>query len=212
MKQILSNRFVLVLLLAGMLSNTNAQMHKAANKLIPLELADRRGGPVSRIITGIDASVNIAVTSGIKYQNACQDNDAGKYKGEFIWYDANNETGKFLLQMVSQLNAVEQDKASFFAQSGFDMKKAKTEDFAGGTLCIIEESKPCVNEISGPTGKTEYISHARYFGFTGSTMIKIDFYSKVKSETVKSTIAKIMEEARKFDFSIFKTAMIQESE
>ncbi len=210
---IYSLKYILFFTAAFMFITTlKAQSTKALNVLIPMSIVDKTINPINKSIGGIGASVNITVNSGIKYLDGCSEDNVGSYKGEFNWYDANDETGKFLLQMVKQPANIEQQKKTFFGQSVFDLNKSKIEDFAGGTLRYIAESKPCVNEITGSTGKTEYITQAKFFAFNGNTMIKIDLSSKIKIETIKTTIAKIVDEAKKFDFAVYKTTTIAEQE
>lgn len=52
----------------------------------------------------------------------------------------------------------------------------------------------------------------KFFAFVGNILIKIDISSKIKIETVKSTIAKIVEEAKKFNFATYKSTVAQEQE
>jgi len=208
----LSLKSILLLFTALLYTASYAQNTKALNVLIPMSIADKRGGPISKSVGGIDAMVNITVNCGIQYLDGCSDEAAGTYKGEFNWYDSNNETGKFLFDMVKQPANIEQEKKRFFEQGSFELSKAKMEEVAGGQLYYITESTPCVNEMTGATGKTGYFTQAKFYAFSGNLIIKIDFTSKIKPETVKTTIAKLVEEAKKFDFAVYKTTVIQESE
>jgi hypothetical protein len=186
-----------------------AQTDQAFDKLYPKSLADERK-PVGKMITGIGAGVNITIISGIKHLEACSDADFGTYKIELIWYDANDEIGKYMLNIMKDLKTNMQDRKSFFNTSTFDLKSAKQEDWEGGQLKYIANIKDCINSITGPTGKKEFTTKLKYFGLFENTTVKIDFDSKMKPETAKLHISKILEEVRGFDYSKYKNVSLNE--
>ncbi len=205
-------RFLLVMLFVSIINmHTKAQTTKALNQLIPMEIVDKRGS-IHKLVSGMEFNVHTDITVPVKYLDGCSEDSFGSLIIELNWYDASDETGKFMLQSMKDLNVIEQDKQSFFAQSDFDVDKAKSEDFAGGALLYTTSSKACVNEITGPTGITEYFTDAKCFVFTGTTIMKIEITSKIKPETVKTILSKIVEEAKKFDFSVYKTTVTDEEE
>ena len=75
--------------------------------------------------------------------------------------------------------------------------KGPYNDLAGGSLVIQGKSAECINTISGPTGRTEYSTNAKFFIYTGSALAKISFTGKVKSETVTNFISNAAEQIKK---------------
>jgi hypothetical protein len=180
------------------------QVTNALNQLIPMEIVDERGG-IHKTIGGIGFNVRVTIIAGVKYLDGCSDESYGSLNVEIIWYDANDETGKYTLQMMKDLGAANQEKQSFLGQ-------VDIQEFAGGNMVLSSSNKACVNEITGPTGKLEYYTDAKYFCFNGTTTVKISLSSKIKPETVKTILAKVVEEAGKFDYSIYKTTVADEKE
>lgn len=183
-----------------------AQVVKALNQLVPMDLVDQRSS-VNKTVGGIGSSVNVTITAGIKYLDACSNEESfGELKIEVTWHNANDETGKYMLKMIKEMNVADQDKKSFL-NSG---TAGKIEDFARGTLKISTETKACVNEITGPTGKTEYSTEARFFSFNENRILKITLLDKIKPETAKNIISKIASEVAKFDFSVYSNTIADE--
>lgn len=200
-----------VLTLSVIHHTVNAQVTKSINQLIPMESVDKRGG-IHKIVGGLGFSVHVTIFAGIKNTGACSEADFGKLDAELIWYDLNDETGKFLVQTLEQLGGIEQEKEGFFNQeTGYD-GNMKTESLGSGMLKYGGTTKACVNELTGSTGDLEYMTYARYFEFTGTTIIKIKLHAGLKPETVKSMLSKMAEEIKKFDFAIYKTAEADEKE
>ncbi len=180
------------------------QVTNALNQLIPMEIVDERDG-IRKTVGGIGFNVRVTINAGIKFLDGCSDESYGSLGIEIIWYDANDETGKYTLQMMKDLGAEKQDRQSFLGQG-------EIQEFAGGNIVLSSSNKACVNEITGPTGKIEYYTDAKYFSFNGTTTVKISLSSKIKPETVKAILVKIVEEAGKFDYSIYKTTVADEKE
>jgi len=107
---------------------------------------------------------------------------------------------------MKDMNVAEQDKKSFLNAGN----AGKTEDFARGILKISTETKACVNEITGPTGKTEYSTEARFFSFNENRILKITLLDKIKPESAKNIISKIAGEVAKFDFSVYSNTIADE--
>ena len=133
------------------------QVTNALNQLIPMEIVDERGG-IHKTVGGIGFNVRVSINAGIKFLDGCSDESYGSLGVEIIWYDANDETGKYTLQMMKDLGAVKQDRQSFLGQGDI-------QEFAGGNIVLSSSNKACVNEITGPTGKIEYYTDAKYFSF-----------------------------------------------
>jgi hypothetical protein len=179
-----------------------AQVTKPLNVIVPGYIIDERG-KLHKSIGGMDFNVRITIDAGVKYLDGCSNESFGELHTEIIWYNANDETGRVMLQMMKDLNAVEQDKQSFLGAGSI-------REFAGGSLILTSSEKACVNEITGPTGKTEYNTDARYFAFNGFTTTKISISSKIKPETVQSILSYMVEQIAKTDFSIYKTTIVDE--
>ncbi len=198
--------FLTLLLVISAGIKIQAQVTKALNQLVPMDLVDQRSS-VNKTVGGIGSSVNVTITAGIKYLDACSNEVSfGELKIEVTWHNANDETGKFTLQMMKDMKVADQDKKSFLN----DGNAGKTEDFARGTLKIWTETKACVNEITGPTGKTEYSTEARFFSFNENRILKITLLDKIKPETAKNIISKIADNVAKFDFSVYSNTITDE--
>jgi hypothetical protein len=197
--------FLTVFLFIVFCYNSKAQVTKALNQLIPMDLVDERS-ETYKTVMGIGSGVNISIVAGIKYIDACSNADFGNLKVEITWHNANDETGKYMLQMMKEMNVAEQDKKNFLNTGS----AGKIEDFSGGTLKIYSDNKACVNEITGSTGKVEHSTEARYFSFKGSTILKITFLNKIKPETAKNIISKIADDVAKFDFSVYSNTIVDE--
>jgi hypothetical protein len=196
--------FTLLLVVAAGIK-IQAQVTKALNQLVPMDLVDQRS-EVHKTVGGMGSGVNITIIAGIKYIDACSDADYGNLKVEITWHNANDETGKYMLQMMKEMNVAEEDKKSFLNAGN----AGKTEDFARGTLKISTETKACVNEITGVTGKTEYSTEARFFSFNENRILKITLLDKIKPETAKNIISKIAGEVAKFDFAVYCNTIADE--
>ena len=105
--------------------------------------------------------------------------------------------------MIKMLKADEQQKQSFLGKGPYN-------DLAGGSVVIQTKSAECVNTISGATGRTEHYTNAKFFIYTGSALVKINFNGKVKSETVTNFIANAAGQIKKFNFGVYKNITANE--
>ncbi len=95
--------FTLLLVIAAGIK-IQAQVTKALNQLVPIDLVDQRSS-VNKTVGGIGSSVNISIVAGIKYLDACSNEESfGDLKIEVTWHNANDETGKYMLQMMKDMN------------------------------------------------------------------------------------------------------------
>jgi hypothetical protein len=194
-----SLKMLLVLFCISMLySSLKAQTTKELNQILPMDLKDKRAD-IYKTIDGMGFMVRADIHFPIQNIDACDPQvDYGELNLELIWYDLSDETAKYMLDMRKQLGGIDEEKQNFLG-------KGDTEDFAGGSLRLNSGTKACINEITGSTGKIGYQTDAFYYCFTGTTFIKLSISSAIKPETIKSTINKIVEETRKFDFSVYKS-------
>lgn len=182
--------------------NIKAQETKLLNQLLPMDMIDKSES-IHKIVGGMGFMVHSDIQTAIKSINSCAAGTYGTLNIELNWYDLNDETAKFTINTMKQLDGVEQEKQNFF-------ENVVTEDFAGGSIIITTKSKPCVNEITGPTGETDHNTSVKYYEFTGSTFIKIAMSAYIKPEIAKSIITKVVEEVKKFDFSVYKNTIADE--
>lgn len=161
---------------------------------------------------GIESFANISLIASINDYDACSDNSVSSkgLKVSIAWYNTNDETGSFMLSTLKNLDGINQDMNSFKNESGFDVSKAKETTIEGGKLWIISTQKECVNEITGPTGKTEYQTQLRCFLFNGVYTLKIDLHGLSKPEKMNEMMYYIINEASKFDFSTLKNVVMAE--
>jgi hypothetical protein len=186
----------------------DAQDIAAFNQFIPGNLIDSRSS-ISKNILGVGPYLQAHIGAGIKNSDACSEADYGRLQIEFFWYNPEDEGGKMMLQMMKDMNGVQGQKDDFFDQSSFENDQAQSEELAGGTLRYVSTENPCINTISGATGKTAYATKALFFAFTGNLIIKINLSAGIRVETARSLIIQIAEKAGKFDFSIYKTTVAQ---
>ena len=192
----------LTLCLVSLLFKTQAQLTNDLNKLLPVDLVDSRS-EIFRSVTGMDFMVRIFLTEGIKNIDACSNSDYGKLSIEIDSYDPNTELGKSQIDMIKMMKADEQQKQVFLGKGPYT-------DLAGGALVLQSKSAECINTISGATGRTEYSTNAKFFIYTGSTLVKISFSGKVKSETVTNFISNAAEQIKKFNFGVYKNVTANE--
>lgn len=188
-----------------------AQDNKEIDKLIPYDYVNQTFKKPMKMIMGIGSSVNINIVADLDDTDACQPNSISTsgLKMDIAWYNTNDETGKMMLSMLKDLGAVEQNMEAFKAESGFEISEAKEEDLSGGKLWTISTQKPCINEITGPTGQTQYNTHLRYFLFNGTTIVKIEIEFLGKPDIAKEMLGKIITNLGKFDFSLYKNVISQ---
>ncbi len=206
-------RVFLYLLVTGLLSLSGfAQPTKSIELLIPMSDVNQKISKVRKQIMGIESFVNVGIIADINDYNACSDESisAGGVSLKISWYNTNDETGKYMVSTLKDLNGINQEMNSFKNESGFNVNEAKEEDYQGGKLWIITKQKECVNEITGPTGKTEYFTHLRFFVFNGTAMIKIELKGFSKSVKMKEMLGKMIQEANKFDYSTLTNIVVTE--
>lgn len=145
-----------------------AQISKPLDKIIHSDIIDART-IIRKSIGAIGATVSITMDVGVKYLDGCSDGNYGNLNVEIVWYNLQDETGKFLIGMMKQLNTVELDKAAFLK----GVEQGKRVEFSKGTLLLAISNNECINEITGGTGKIEYSSEAKYFSFSKNTMVKL---------------------------------------
>ncbi len=197
---------IIPLLLIGLV--TTAQSLSAFNEFVPAGMVDARSG-ISKNVLGMGAYAQVAINAGVKQTEGCSDSDYGRLQIEFFWYNDADEGGKMMLKMMKDMNGAEAQKNDFLGRESGDDHQTISEELAGGTLRYNTSAKPCINTISGATGKTEYSTKAKYFAFTGNLVIKTELSAKIKPETAKSLIEHIASRAKDFNFSAYKTIVAQ---
>jgi len=195
--------FCLFMLMA--VTGTSAQSLSAADKLIPWDYVSQSLRKANKTVMGMESSVNLSIVAALTENNACGKvaND-GRLDVNIHWFNASDETGAFMLQMMKDMNGVGQEKDNFQMKGKSGAGEVKTEEWSGGTLWYEENQRACVNEISGPTGITEVSTHARFFQFNGAAIIKIEVGGMNNVATTKEIIAKTLELINGFDFSVLK--------
>ncbi|NTW24124.1 MAG: hypothetical protein HGA37_05445 [Lentimicrobium sp.] len=204
--------FVICLLMPlifnGFLNSGYAQTKGLTDGLVPWDYVNQTVRKVSKQVMGIESSVNVNIVVPLNEYNGCQE-DAfdGRMDADIRWYNTGDETGSIMLKMLKDMDGIAQDMESFKNKSGFEVSEAKEEDFAGGTLWMIDSNKPCINEITGPTGKTVYNTHIRYFLFTGTTIVKIEIQGLNNPGKTKEILTKTLGLINDFDFSALKSSV-----
>ncbi|MBK6347090.1 MAG: hypothetical protein IPF68_14390 [Bacteroidales bacterium] len=198
--------FLSLLMLMSVYS-ISAQSLSAADKLIPWDYVSQGTRKPGKTVMGIESSVNLSIVAALNENNACfKGARDGRLDLNIHWFNAADETGAFMLKMMKDMNGVGQEKDNFQMKDNSGAGEVKTEEWSGGTLWYEENQRPCVNEISGPTGITEVSAHARFFLFNGAAIIKIEVGGMNNVATTKEIIAKTLELINGFDFSVLKNA------
>lgn len=189
----------------------SAQTAQGIDALIPAEYVNKSMGSVSKQVMGLESNVNVIIIAPLTELNSCRNNSGdGRIDVMIKWYNEADETGRFMLNMITDYNGIEQEKQSFLGQSGFYADEARFEEWESGNLWFTEVKKPCVNEISGPTGKTEFNTHARYFRFTGHAFIEIDINGRNSLAHTKEILKNMLLKIASFDFSALKNTTLAE--
>lgn len=179
------------------------QVAPEVKNLVPWDYITESVSKNSGVIMGIESYVKVSISADILDTDACTSESISSngLSMDYMWFNTNDETGKMMLKMHSDLNGIEQEKENF------KLDDATEEEFMGGTLWVIASSKDCINEISGPTGKTEYNTRMRYFGFNGTTIAKIEVHCECKPDKVKQIIKNTLQLSNEFDFSVLKNTV-----
>lgn len=204
-------RITLAFLMIVGTTTLSAQPAKGVDALIPVEYINKSMGSVSKQVMGLESNVNVIIIAPLTELNSCRSSSGdGRLDVMIKWYNETDETGRFMLTMITDYNGIEQEKQSFIGQSGFSEGEAKLEEWENGNLWFTEEKKPCINEISGPTGKTEIMTHARYFRFAGNAFTEIDIYGYNSLARTKEILKNMLGKIAAFDFSTLKSTTLAE--
>jgi hypothetical protein len=206
MKKSVNRHIITILILGTNALQLVAQPEKSLDQLLPLSDINTTIDKPIKQLAGIGACVNINLIASLNNYNTCATNSVSSKGLEIAiaWYNTSDETGKFMLSTLRDLDGIKQEMESFKNQTGFDIGIAKEETIEGGKLWIITQQKPCINEITGPTGVNEYSTHIRCFVFNGTAIIKIDVQSQSKPEKLREIVKKTIDAVAKFDFASVK--------
>ena len=178
--------------------------------ILPNNDVNRTIRKIGYTVMGIGSTVHVDINCDINNYSSCNnDNILGRLDVEVNWYNTNDETGKMMLQMIKDLQTIPQEMADFKTSSGFEMMdQAKEVSIDGGKYWIYTKQKPCINEISGPTGKTEHQTQIRCYIFDGIKIIKIDLKGFFEAEKAKEIMQETDQNIKKFDFSTLSNVVI----
>lgn len=196
-------KLITLMLIISMHLLSHAQSSPDIEALLPMNHVNQYLRNVQKVAGGIGSMTNINIVADLNSYNACYNGPepGGVLHAEFIWYNSNDETGKFMLQLLKDMDGINQQMNEFKNSSGMDVSEANESDFMGGKLWTISTQKECVNEISGNTGVTAYQSSARYFLFNGTTILKLDISCACKPDKVKEMISFMAAKTGQFDFA-----------
>ena len=199
---------LMTVVLSCFLNLSYGQTRGLTDGLVPWDYVNQTVRKVSKQVMGIESSVNVNMVVPLNEYNGCQEEAFdGRMDTDIRWYNTGDETGKIMLKMLKDMDGIAQDMESFKNQSGFEISEASEEDFAGGTLWMIDTNKPCINSMTGPTGKTVFTTHIRYFLFTGTTIIKIEIQGCNNPGKTKEILTKTLGLIHDFDFSALKSTV-----
>lgn len=187
---------------------SQAQSPQNVETLLPMDHVNQQFRKVHNMVAELGSMTHIDLIADLNSYNACYNGPepGGVLHAEFIWYNSNDETGKFMLQLLKDMDGINQQMNEFKNSSGMDVSEANESDFMGGKLWTISTQKECVNEISGNTGVTAYQSSARYFLFNGTTILKLDISCACKPDKVKEMISFMAAKTGQFDFASVKSS------
>lgn len=199
---LMSNRTVMTLLSILFISVVYAQTSNPLEAILPMNDIDQRMEKLRITTSNMGMMVHADVYASLVNHHACS--DAGQSQGRLNialdWYNTRDETGKMMADMV----AADLDKTinDFAKSSGFAHFEAATQkNIKDGKMWIYSSTKPCVNEITGPTGETEHFCQIRAFVFTGNRIMKIDMQAKTKAAALEQMLTELLEKAGKFDYA-----------
>ena len=180
----------------------SAQNTSNAESLLPMGDVNQKIRKVQQMVSDLGMMIRIEVNADLNSYNSCTNGPepAGRVDMELTWYNTNDETGKYMLQMLKDLNGIEQMKEAFKNSSGMEIEEATEEAFLGGTLWTIANQNECVNEITGPTGVTAYQTLSRFFLFKGSAIFQIDVDWACKPAKAKELLGYIVDKSGSFNY------------
>jgi hypothetical protein len=207
MKKLVTLMLTICLFMMG-----QAQTPQNVETLLPMDHVNQQFRKVHNMVAGLGSMTHIDIVADLNSYNACFNGPepGGVLNAEIDWYNSNDETGKFMLQLLKDMDGINQQMNEFKNSSGFDVSEAKEEDYMGGKLWTISTQKECVNEISGSTGVTSYQSSARYFLFNGTTILKLNISCACKPDRLKEILRHVIVKTGQFDFATLKSTTVQD--
>jgi hypothetical protein len=182
--------------------NIFSQNTKSIEAILPMKDIDQTIDKMYYLPANMGFMAHVDVSASLVNYDDCSDHGQtqGGLKIQIDWYNINDETGKMMADMVK--GDISNVMNNFKNSSGFEnLSKAVESDIKGGKMWIYTSQKPCVNEITGPTGETEYFTQIRAFVFTGNKLLKIDLMSKSHPSTLEQSLRFFLDQSENFDFS-----------
>jgi hypothetical protein len=178
--------------------------------LLPTKDVNQTIRKIGYSVMGIGSSVHVDINCDMNNYTKCiRDNVFGRLDIEINWYNANDETGKFTLNMMKDMQMIPQEMADFKKSSGFEqIEKAKEVLIAGGKYWIFTQQKQCVNEITGPSGETEHHTQIRSYLFDGIKTIKLDLKGYFTPDKAKEIMLETVQNIKKIDFSALANVVV----
>ncbi len=171
--------------------------------ILPTKDVNQNIREIAYSIMGIGSTVHVDLTCDLNNYSACHsDIGFGRLDIEIDWYNANDETGKFMLNLIKDMEMIPQQMADFKSSSGFERKEqAKEVSTEGGKYWIFTEQTQCINELTGPTGVTQHHTRIGSYIFDGIKIIKLDISGYFTSDKGKEIMMETVQNIKKFDFS-----------
>ena len=131
--------------------------------ILPTKEVNQTIQKIGYTVMGIGSTVHIDINCDLNNEAKCvQDNIFGRLNIEINWYNTNDETGKFMLNLIKDKQVISEEMEDFKTRSGFEkIEQAKEVSAEGGKYWIFTEQKQCINELSGPSGETEHHTQIR---------------------------------------------------
>jgi hypothetical protein len=199
MKFFLSKLSILFMLLSF---SAFGQNDASIEQILPMKDIDQTYEKIQTAVGNMGSMVRVDITASLKNYDDCRRNDRtpGGLKIEIDWYNTNDVAGKMMADLIK--DDIENIMNSFHSSVDFENKEVELK---GGKMWISSKQKACVNEITGPTGDTEFHSQISAFVFTGNIVLKIVLNSNSKPETLKQSLQYILEKVSFVDFISLST-------
>ncbi|RAR46362.1 PH domain-containing protein [Flavobacterium lacus] len=195
----LNKRSILIMLLSF---SAFGQNDGPIEQILPMKDIDQTYEKIQTALANMGSMVHVDMAASMKNYDDCKRNDRtpGGLNIEIDWYNTNDEVGKMMANLIK--SDIENIMNSFHSSSGFEnLDKAKEVEIKGGKMWINSKQKACVNEITGPTGETEFTTQIRAFVSTETMVLKIDLKANSKPATLEHSLNYILEKVSLVNFS-----------
>lgn len=202
----LNKRSILIMLLSF---SAFGQKDASIEQILPMKDIDQAYEKMHIAVAKMGSMVHVDMTASVKNYDDCKriDRTPGGLNIEIDWYNTNDEAGKMMANLIK--SDIENIMNSFHSSSGFEnLDKAKEVEIKGGKMWIDSKQKSCINEITGPTGETEFTTQIKAFVSTENMVLKIDLKANSKPKTLEQSLNYILDKVALVNFSSLTSKIV----